>query len=430
LISAEVVEIKKDDHLVIKVIQGGKLTSNKGINLPDCLVSAPAFTEKDREDLMFGLKHGIDYIALSFVREKKDVQQVRYLLHKLKKDPPIISKIEKPQAIDNIDEIIEVSDFIMIARGDMGVELGNHLVPAVQKDIINRCNMAKKPVITATQMLESMTDSPTPTRAEASDVANAIWDGSDAVMLSGETAAGKFPFEAVRMMSNIIVEAEKKPKERPLLRNIDLSEINTSVMVAASMVAEKVRARFILAMTESGASCLKVSQFRPSVEVLGLTRHITTARRMCLYWGVRPYLLQKFEADHFSVQRDLLTHLEERLKLQNGDKVVITRGDGKLFTQGSSNSVKVELIKNAPKVLGSSDVLLEGKDEKKRILLDTSLCASCHNCISTCPHDIFAIGLNEKGMTVIEQNNVGDCTIDYECVRVCPTGAIEIIATE
>src|SRR5690606_26353643 len=169
----------------------------KGINLPYVKVSAPSFTDKDREDLMFGLKQGVDYVAMSFVRTADDVLKVKALLHEMKVRVPVVSKIEKPEALDNIENIIEASDVIMIARGDMGVEVGNHLVPSIQKQIIKLCNDAGKPVITATQMLESMITNSRPTRAEASDVANAIWDGTDVVMLSGETASGKYPVEAI-----------------------------------------------------------------------------------------------------------------------------------------------------------------------------------------------------------------------------------------
>ena len=388
LMTAQAVERDRDVYK-IKVTVGGTLKSNKGINLPDCDVSAPAFTEKDREDLHFGLKAGCDFIALSFVRKKEDILEVKYLLHKLKKNIPIISKIEKPQAVDNIEEILEATDIIMVARGDMGVELGNHLVPAVQKQIIRLCNQNYKPVITATQMLESMTDNPTPTRAEASDVANAVWDGTDAVMLSGETASGKYPLETIKMMSSIIKEAERTPKERPFLREMDLSNVNASVMVAASMIAEKVNARAIFAVTQSGQSCLKVSLFRPRTYVYGITNQLSTVRKLALYWGITPFYLDDYDEDNFNFQQDIIKRVKNRFDLTNGDKLVITRGDGKFFSKGSSNSVKVEIIKDEPKVPGGGDVLLESTDAKKKILLDTSVCASCQNCIQICPHKMI-----------------------------------------
>lgn len=410
----------------IQVTVGGELKSNKGINLPDCEVSAPSFTDKDRRDLMFGLQQDIDAIALSFVRKKEDVEEVKFLLHRFKVDIPIISKIEKPQAIDNLEGILDATDLIMVARGDMGVEVGNHLVPSIQKKIITRCNERHIPVITATQMLETMTHNPEPTRAEASDVANAIWDGTDAVMLSGETAAGDHPALVVRTMSRIIKEAEKTPKERPYLRHMDLSNVNASVMVAASMIAEKVNAKRILSVTESGNSCRKISMFRPLTSVLGVTNSLKTARRLCLYWGVNPYLIHDTNRDDFNFQEHVIQKVKEDKKLVNGDRLVITRGDGRFFSRGSSNSVKVEIIKDRPKVLGSSDVTQEQSDAEKRILLDTSVCASCQSCISICPHDIWVTNQKEQ-RTEINAQKVSDCTMDMQCVNVCPTGAIEII---
>ena len=420
--------VKKDREVYkIKIKVGGILKSNKGINLPDCDVSAPAFTEKDKEDLMFALKEGADYIALSFVRKKEDIMTVKALLHSLKVNIPIISKIEKPQAIDNLDEILSVTDMIMVARGDMGVEVGNHLVPAIQKKIISACNNRGIPVITATQMLESMTENPTPTRAEASDVANAIWDGTDAVMLSGETASGKYPLETVRMMDNIVREAERTPKERPLLRHQDLSSVTASIMVAASMIAEKIGAKRILSITESGSSCLRITQFRPSAPVLGITNSLKVARRMCLYWGVSPFIVTDQQKENSEFMKNVLKEVKERLKLKNGDKLVVTKGGGQFFSQGSSNSVKVELIKDTPKVKGSSESLEEASDDKNKILLDTNNCASCQACVHICPHDIWAVTKDNNKKTYIEVKNISKCTMDLACVDVCPTGAIEII---
>lgn len=422
---AKAVERDRDVYK-IEVLVGGELKSNKGINLPDCEVSAPAFTDKDEEDLMFALKEDIDYVALSFVRKREDILEVKSLLHRLKINIPIVSKIEKPQAIDNLDEILDITDVIMVARGDMGVEVGNHLVPSIQKEIIEKCNDRMIPVITATQMLESMTDNPTPTRAEASDVANAIWDGTDAVMLSGESASGKYPEEAVAMMSSIIVEAEKKPKERPLLRHMDLSSVNSALMVASSMIAEKVDAKRILAMTEGGNSCLKVSMFRSQIPVAGITSSLRTARKICLYWGVYPFLVEKHSEDNPGYQRLVVEEAKKRMDLYNGDKIVITRGDGKFFSKGNSNSVKVEIIKDSPKVIAGSETLEEASDDNKRILLDLNVCSTCQNCVSICPHGIWKADPKTKE-THINAEQVKDCTMDMACVESCPTGAIEIM---
>jgi pyruvate kinase len=428
LMVAEAIERDRDVYK-IKVSVGGTLKSNKGINLPDCLVSAPAFTDKDREDLMFALEEGADYVALSFVRTKEDILAVKYLLHSLRVNIPIISKIEKPQAIDNLDGILEATDMIMVARGDMGVEVGNHLVPSIQKQIILKCNARGIPVITATQMLESMTENPTPTRAEASDVANAIWDGTDAVMLSGETASGKYPLETIQMMDKIVTEAERTPKERPLLRHQDLSNVTASVMVAASMIAEKIDAVKIISVTESGSSCLRISQFRPSAAVLGVTNSLRVARRMCLYWGVSPYIVTTQEPEGPEFMKNVLRDIKEEYNFKNGDKLVLTKGDGRFFSQGSSNSVKVEIVKDVPKIKGGSQGLEEGSDDKKKILLDTTVCASCQACIQVCPHGIWAVTQNEAKITYLNVENISSCTMDMACVESCPTGAIEIIPT-
>ncbi len=429
LLEAEAIE-KDRDVLKIKVIVGGILKSNKGINLPYVKVSAPSFTDKDREDLIFGLKQGVDYVALSFVRTAEDILEVKSLLHQMKVNIPIVSKVEKPEALDNMESIIQASDAIMIARGDMGVEVGNHLVPSIQKKMIKACNELGKPIITATQMLESMITNSRPTRAEASDVANAIWDGTDCVMLSGETASGKYPIEAIQIMGQIVEEAEKKPAERPLLRHMNITSVTASVQVAGSIVAEKVNARWIISITEGGNSCLKMTRFRPKTHVLGVTNSINVIRKMCLYWGISPY--------YFNIHEDSdLTRLEglmiDKLKSEDlvklGDKVVVTVGDGKFFRQGTTNSIRVETIKDVPKALKNTDQdsIQEVSFDRGKFLLDTSICASCQACINVCPFDIWTTSPENNMETRINQTKVNKCTMDMACVEACPTGAIEII---
>ncbi len=421
--------IKKDrEVLKIHIETGGILKSNKGINLPDCHVSAPSFTKKDKEDLLFALSEGIDYVALSFVREKKDIKDLKALLHSLKINIPVVAKIEKPQAVENLDEILSACDVIMIARGDLAVEVGDHFVPSIQKRIIKKCNEIGKPVITATQMLESMINSPSPTRAEASDVANAIFDGTDAVMLSGETASGKYPIESVKMMAKIIEDAEANSNFKRSFENIDLSNLNTALSQAAASVAEKVGAVRILSMTQSGHSCLKISRFRPLVPIIGVTNDIKTVRRICLYWGVTPFHVKEFGEDNNSLKDFVVDLVRKSLNLKNGDKIVISRGDGPFFSGGTANSVQVEIIKTVPKILGSSDTLESVSDGIKTINLDTHVCASCQNCISICPHDIWAVKPDSSRATYIVKENVKNCALDMECVRACPTGAIEIIS--
>ncbi len=343
LIEAKAVA-RKGDAYEIEIIIGGILQSSKGINLPDCNVSASSFTEKDKNDLLFGFENDIDYVALSFVKEKQDIVNVRSLIQKFNKSIPIVAKIERAQAIENLDKIFEVADVIMVARGDMGVELGNHNVPSLQKLIINKCNTFRIPVITATQMLESMTDNLTPTRAEASDVANAIWDGTDVVMLSEETAVGKHPIETINMMSKIIEQAEKSPKIRPFLREIDLSDTHAVIMVAASLISEKIHAKKVLSITERGISCLNISVFRPTTSVIGITNSIKTSRKISMYWGVEPFYIPDYNKDNVNFQKDVINKVKIKFKLTKGDKVVITRGDGRFFSSESSNSIKVHHI--------------------------------------------------------------------------------------
>jgi len=432
LLEAEAIE-KDRDVLKIRVKVGGMLKSNKGINLPNVKVSAPSYTEKDHEDLMFGLKQNVDYVALSFVRTGDDVRAVKAMLHKMRIEMPIVSKVEKPEAITNIKDIIDVSDMIMIARGDMGVEVGNHLVPSIQKDIIKACNEVGRPVITATQMLESMITNARPTRAEASDVANAVWDGTDCVMLSGETASGAYPVEAVEMMSHIVLEAESKPKERPLLRHMDISSVSASTQVAASIIAEKIHAKWILSITESGNSCLQMTRFRPKSDVLGVTNSLKVLRRMGLYWGITPYYVETGKgAATDNLERNMLDKLKSLGMVVNGDKIVITVGDGKYFQQGSTNSIRVEIIKDVPKAIeaGGQDALQEVTFSRGKLLLDTTICASCQACVAVCPHDIYTVSEDDKKDTRIDVTRAELCSLDMECVRVCPTGAIEIIPRE
>jgi pyruvate kinase len=337
---------KKEKVIVIEVTYGGILKSNKGINLPDTNISAPSFSDKDKNDLLFGLKNGIDFVALSFVRTAKDILDVKKLLHKYRKNIPVVAKIEKPEAIQNIDEIIEATDIILIARGDMAVELGNHLVPQVQKKIISKCNLRGKPVITATQMLESMIENKSPTRAEANDVANAVWDGSDILMLSGETASGKYPIEAVRMMTKIILEAEKSPKEKPLVRSMKIGSLSSTLQVAASLISEKIQAKWIITLTQSGNSAIKMSRFRPQSGVLAVTRSLNVLRKMTILWGITPYLFEGKDENFEELEFKMLDKLKGEKLIVEGEKVVITRGDGSMFNRSLSNTIRVEIINN------------------------------------------------------------------------------------
>ncbi len=290
LIELRVRTIRGKD-VVCDVLNGGTLGEHQGINLPGTALSIPALTEKDRKDLEFGLKNGVDAVALSFVRTAADVNMVRQIVVALGRDMPLISKLEKPQAIDNIEEILEASDGVMVARGDLGVEMAPEKVPVIQKHVIRRAAQWRKPVITATQMLESMIENPRPTRAEASDVANAIFDGTDAVMLSAETASGSYPREAVAMMSRIVIEAESNMEElTPPRRRRDREGLSVAETICESIAhaAEDLPMGAIAVFTETGNTARMISKYRPQAAIFAFTPSSTVAQRTHMYWGVHP----------------------------------------------------------------------------------------------------------------------------------------------
>ena len=304
-------------EVICKVVNGGALGENKGINLPGVQLRVPALTPKDKEDLIFALKQDADYIAVSFVRRPQDVLQAKALIRKAGKDTPVIAKLEKPEAIENLDAILRAADGVMVARGDLGVEMRPERVPVVQKTIIARAREFRRPVITATQMLESMTGNPRPTRAEASDVANAIFDGSDAVMLSAETASGNYPVEAVQMMAKIIEEAEKSISEFPRPSMQEQLKVAETVAELVCHASRELHMRLIAVFTHSGFTARLVSRYRPLVPIIAFSPEAATRRRMALIWGVMP-------ADIKNLQRiDSLAAISEALA---GRKISAQRG--------------------------------------------------------------------------------------------------------
>ncbi|HTO93930.1 MAG TPA: pyruvate kinase [Bacteroidota bacterium] len=332
-----------------EVVVGGKLSAHKGINLPGVAVSAPSLTEKDIADLEFGLAEGVDYVALSFVRTGDDVRELRAAIDSRRpagERPIIIAKIEKPQAIANIDEIITAADGVMVARGDLGVELPTEDVPMLQKLIITRCNSAGKPVIVATQMLESMIESPRPTRAEASDVANAVLDGGDAVMLSGETSVGKYPLEAVRIMDRIIRKVEsEKPVRRRLAAEAKpgVADRHDALGRAACLLAEQMRAAAIVTVTNSGQTARVIARYRPDPPIVAITDSARTLRSLALVWGVRGMVVENLGDD----SDRSLARVQERLLaagvVRRGEYVVLLAGQP-FFARGGTNFIKVEKI--------------------------------------------------------------------------------------
>ena len=307
--------------VTFQVVDGGILKEHKGINLPGVAVSAPAVSEKDENDLIFGLDQGVDLVALSFVRSASDLQVARGIMTRHGRSVPLISKLEKPQAIEHLDAILAASDGVMVARGDLGVELAPEDVPPIQKTIIRKANRRGIPVITATQMLESMIEEPTPTRAEASDVANSIWDGTDAVMLSGETAVGKHPVEAVEMMHRIVVRAEATMPH-------DLSEEHgrvshaQAICRAATGLAEDLRVACIAAFTRTGRTGQLLSIERPRVPIYVFTSDANVYRRLALWWGVTP-IFEQFSTDSDGMIREIEGSLLARQALAPGELAVI-----------------------------------------------------------------------------------------------------------
>ena len=317
---------KTSSKALLKVEVGGILKNNKGINLPGTSISSPAMSDKDLSDLEFALSLGVDFVALSFVRKKEDLLMAKsYMKNSF---AGLIAKIERPEAIVNIKEILENCDGIMIARGDLGVELDTEKVPLLQKELISLANHSGKPVITATQMLESMIENPRPTRAEASDVANAVLDGTDAVMLSGESASGRFPRESVETMSKIITKSESSSNyfvhRLNELKSAEERE-RTALGNAAEQIASSISAKAIINFTRSGYSALMASMFRPKMPIYSFTPFLMTSRKMKLYWGVTPYIMPMM--DKFS---DMISFMGKTLKaegkLQVGDTVVILSG--------------------------------------------------------------------------------------------------------
>jgi pyruvate kinase len=339
------VEEKRDGEIVCRVIHGGRLGERKGLNLPGVMLSLPALTEKDHADLAFGLRLGVDYIGLSFVRSAADCQAARELIEQAGAQTPIIAKIEKAEAVKNLDEILAAADGVMVARGDLGVETSVESVPLIQKAIIAAANRSEKVVITATQMLQSMIENPRPTRAEASDVANAILDGSDAVMLSGETAVGAFPIEAVAMMDRIIRCAEQSPLMRPRLAETVAGEHSGSsgraIAEAAAFAAEELNARLIVVFTERGRMARHLAALRPTQRILALTQSPATERQLALVWGVEP---RRFD---FLPRSDELLAACDHLLLRQGwaapGEIVVLIAGG-ITGLGISNMMKLHRV--------------------------------------------------------------------------------------
>lgn len=331
-----------NQELHCRVVVGGILSNNKGVNFPGVYLSIKALTDKDREDLMFGLNQGVDWVALSFVRNPQDVLEIKEIIANTGKQVPVIVKIEKHEAIEQMEAILSLSDGVMVARGDLGVELPAEEVPILQKRLILTANALGIPVITATQMLDSMVSNPRPTRAEVSDVANAILDGTDAVMLSNETAVGKFPVEAVATMARVAVRTEQEGFGNRELENTGAWSIPNAISQAVGRISSQLNAAAIMTLTKSGATARNVSKYRPQTPILAVTPHVNVARQLQLVWGVRPLLVLDLPSTTQTFQAAMGVAQEKGL-LQDGDLVVLTAGTLQ-GVSGSTDLIKVDVV--------------------------------------------------------------------------------------
>jgi pyruvate kinase len=346
LIELRVTAVRGDD-VECEVINGGLLGEHKGINLPGAVVNVPSLTEKDEKDLEFGLKHGVDMIAVSFVRTADDVRLAKRLVRLHRADAWIIAKLEKPQAVEeqNLEEILDVADGVMVARGDLGVEMPAEKVPIIQKQVIRRAADWRKPVITATQMLESMVENPRPTRAEASDVANAILDGTDAVMLSAETASGKYPREAVAIMAKIVHEAESA-KEEPVQRRRAHRHLSISETICESVAhaAQDLEMKAIAVYTETGTTARLISKYRPRAPIYAFAASEGVCARLNLMWGVAP-LFCEMTPNAEEMVRNAETHLLKMHAVQPGDVMAVVAGTRS--SSGSTNFMRLHVVGTA-----------------------------------------------------------------------------------
>lgn len=328
LIELNVTEVKGKD-IVCQIINGGELGEKKGVNVPNVKIKLPALTDKDKADILFGIEQGFDFIAASFVRTPNAIYEIKKILAKHGADMSVIAKIENAEGIENLDAIIEASDGIMVARGDMGVEIPSQQVPYIQKKIIEKCNEACKPVITATQMLDSMIRNPRPTRAEVTDVANAVYDGTDAVMLSGETAMGKYAVETLKMMSRIVEESEKHLdytayRQRKVSKDI-VQNISNAVCYSSVSTAHDLGAKVIVAPSITGFTTRMLSKWKPEAMVIGLSPSLSAVRRMQIYWGVKPFHAKRAESTDVLIYSSLEL-LKAKGILKEDDLAVVTAG--------------------------------------------------------------------------------------------------------
>ncbi|MCD9066432.1 pyruvate kinase [Staphylococcus pasteuri] len=396
LVELQVKDIDHDNGEVkCDILNTGELKNKKGVNLPGVKVNLPGITDKDADDIRFGIKEDVNFIAASFVRRPSDVLDIREILEQEKANITIFPKIENQEGIDNIEEILEVSDGLMVARGDMGVEIPPEKVPMVQKDLIRKCNKLGKPVITATQMLDSMQRNPRATRAEASDVANAIYDGTDAVMLSGETAAGLYPEEAVKTMRNIAVSAEAAQDYKKLLSDrtklVETSLVN-AIGISVAHTALNLNVKAIVAATESGSTARTISKYRPHSDIIAVTPSEKTARQCAIVWGVYPVVKEGRKNTDALLNNAVATAVETE-RVQNGDLIIITAGVP-TGEKGTTNMMKIHLV---------GDEIAKGQGVGRGSVVGTAIVADSAS-------DLKDVDLSDK---IIVTNSVDETLVPY-----------------
>ncbi|MBK1988113.1 pyruvate kinase [Sphaerospermopsis aphanizomenoides BCCUSP55] len=373
MVVEEINSDKGDLHCQVTV--GGKLSNNKGVNFPGVYLSIKAMTDKDREDLMFGLDQGVDWVALSFVRNPQDIIEIKELISSTGKNVPVVAKIEKHEAIEQMEAVLSLCDGVMVARGDLGVELPAEDVPVLQKRLIATANRLGIPIITATQMLDSMVSNPRPTRAEVSDVANAILDGTDAVMLSNETAVGSYPVEAVATMARIAERIEQEEAQNSSRQTRDnRRSIPNAISQAVGQIAENLGAAAIMTLTQTGATARNVSKFRPKTPILAITPHVNVARQLQMVWGVKPLLVLELPSTGQTFQAAINVAQEKNL-LTEGDLVVMTAGTLQ-GVSGSTDLIKVEVV---TAILGQGIGLGQGSVSGRARVAHTGMDASNFN---------------------------------------------------
>lgn len=339
------VECITTHEIICRIISGGTLTSHQGINRLGGGLSAPCLTDDDKQHIITAVTMGVDYIAVSFPRNAEDIHQARQLVQQAGSDIPIIAKIERSEAVAAMDEIIHAADAVMVARGDLGVEIGDAAVPHVQKDIIERARHADKAVITATQMMESMITQPVPTRAEVSDVANAVLDGTDALLLCAETAIGQHPADVIRAVSRICLASEKQTRTQTSRHRLDshFERTDETIAMATMYIANHFNIKAIVALTESGSTPLWMSRIRSGIPIYGLTRHIKSQRRMTLYRGVYPMIFDPTQMEKDAINRRAIDVLEQQGIVQKGDYIILTKGNV-IGTTGSTSTLKIVCV--------------------------------------------------------------------------------------